>query len=58
MSTIIVAGGTSVPGPALVARLRADGHDGRILSRKPGNFRVVGALDKGVGLNAGGETNE
>ncbi len=52
MSTFTVTGGTSGPGVPTVGRLRANGHDVRILSRQPGDSHVVGNLDTGVGLDA------
>lgn len=48
--TIVVTGGTGTLGRALVARLRDDGHEPRVLSRRPGPGRVVGDLDSGAGL--------
>jgi len=50
MSTILVTGGTSGPGRPTVERLRAAGHDVRILSRTPGDGHHVGDLATGVGL--------
>ncbi len=52
MTTILVTGGTSGPGRPLVARLRAAGHDVRVLSRRPGSGHVVGDLATGAGLGA------
>ncbi len=51
MSTITVTGGTSGPGAPLVNLLRADGHDVRVLSRRPGESHIVGDLKTGVGLD-------
>lgn len=48
--TIVVTGGTGTLGRALVARLRADGREPRVLSRRAGPGRVVGDLDTGAGL--------
>jgi len=50
MTTILVTGGTSGPGRPTVARLRAAGHDVRVLSRRPGDRHVVGDLGTGAGL--------
>jgi len=50
MSTILVTGGTSGPGRPAVERLRAAGHDVRVLSRTPGAGHVVGDLATGAGL--------
>jgi uncharacterized protein YbjT (DUF2867 family) len=52
MTTILVTGGTGTLGRPTVERLRAAGHDVRILSRKPGPGRVVGDLTSGTGLAA------
>ena len=52
MSTILVTGGTSGPGRPLVEKLRSAGHDVRVLSRSPGEGRVVGDLDANTGLDA------
>ncbi len=52
MTTILVTGGTSGPGRPTVARLRAAGHDVRVLSRTPGDGHVVGDLATGEGLGA------
>lgn len=51
MSTITVTGGTSGPGAPLVTLLKADGHDVRIFSRKPGDSHIVGDLKTGAGLD-------
>ncbi len=48
--TILVTGGTGTLGRPTVARLRAAGHDVRILSRKPGPDRFVGDVTTGEGL--------
>jgi uncharacterized protein YbjT (DUF2867 family) len=50
MSTILVTGGTSGPGRPTVERLRAAGHDVRVLSRQPGPGHLVGDLSTGTGL--------
>jgi uncharacterized protein YbjT (DUF2867 family) len=50
MSGVLVTGGTGRLGGALVAQLRAAGPDVRVLSRRPGEQRVVGDLDTGAGL--------
>lgn len=50
MSTILVTGGTSGPGRPTVTRLRAAGHDVRVLSRTSGEGHVVGDLGTGAGL--------
>jgi uncharacterized protein YbjT (DUF2867 family) len=50
MSRILVTGGTGMLGRVLVARLRADGHETRVLSRRPGD--LVGDLTTGAGLAA------
>ncbi|MFF0268512.1 SDR family oxidoreductase [Kribbella sp. NPDC004536] len=52
MSSILVTGGTGTLGRPTVARLQ--GHDVRVLSRKPGPNRVVGDLTTGQGLDLGG----
>lgn len=52
MTTILVTGGTSGPGRPTVERLRAAGHDVRVLSRKPGPGHVVADLATGDGLGA------
>jgi uncharacterized protein YbjT (DUF2867 family) len=59
MSTILVTGGTSGPGRPTVERLRAAGHDVRVLSRNPGDGTLVGDLATGDGLEpalAGADT--
>ena len=48
--TILVTGGTGTLGRPTVERLRAAGHDVRILSRRPGPDRVVGDVTSGDGL--------
>lgn len=50
MSTILVTGGTGDLGKPTVARLRANGHSVRILSRRPGPDHLVGDLDDGTGV--------
>jgi uncharacterized protein YbjT (DUF2867 family) len=52
MTSILVTGGTGTLGRPTVARLRAAGHQLRVLSRKPGPDRVVGDLTTGAGLAA------
>lgn len=52
MTTILVTGGTSGPGRPTVERLRAAGHDVRVLSRTPGDGHVVGDLSTGDGVEA------
>jgi uncharacterized protein YbjT (DUF2867 family) len=52
MSSILVTGGTGTLGRPTVARLQ--GHEVRVLSRKPGPDRVVGDLTTGQGLALGG----
>jgi uncharacterized protein YbjT (DUF2867 family) len=47
---ILVTGGTGTLGRAVVARLRADGSDPVVLSRRAAPDRVVGDLDTGAGL--------
>jgi uncharacterized protein YbjT (DUF2867 family) len=48
--TILVTGGTGTLGRMLVERLRAEGCEPRVLSRRPGPGRAVGDLDTGAGL--------
>lgn len=48
--TILVTGGTGTLGRPTVDLLRAAGHDVRILSRKPGDGRLVADLTSGDGL--------
>ena len=48
--TILVTGGTGTLGRPTVDRLRAKGHDVRILSRNAGPDRVVGDVTTGEGL--------
>ena len=50
--TILVTGGTGILGRPTVARLKEAGHDVRILSRKPGEGRIV------ADLNAEGDLTE
>jgi uncharacterized protein YbjT (DUF2867 family) len=52
MRSILVTGGTGTLGRPTVARLQADGHQVRVLSRKPGPDRVVADLTTGEGLDA------
>ena len=48
--TILVTGGTGTLGRPTVERLRAAGHDVRILSRTPAPDRVIGDVTTGTGL--------
>lgn len=48
--TILVTGGTGTLGRPTVELLRAAGHDVRILSRTPGEGRVLGDVTTGEGL--------
>lgn len=48
--TFLVTGGTGTLGRPTVDRLRATGHDVRVLSRHDGPGRVRGDLDSGAGL--------
>ena len=50
--TILVTGGTGILGRPTVALLRARGHEVRILSRTPGDGRIVGDLNAGGDLSA------
>jgi uncharacterized protein YbjT (DUF2867 family) len=50
MSTILVTGGTGALGSLVVERLRAGGHDVRVLSRRAGAGTHVGDLRTGVGI--------
>lgn len=50
MTIILVTGGTSGPGRPTVERLRAAGHDVRVLSRRAGAGTHVGDLATGAGL--------
>jgi NAD(P)H-binding len=52
MAEILVTGGTGTLGGALVARLREQGCEPRVLSRHPGPGRAVGDLETGVGIAA------
>lgn len=52
MSTVLVTGGTGGLGRPTVARLRSDGHDVRVLSRRPGDGHVLGDVDRDRGLDA------
>ncbi len=49
--TILVTGGTGTLGRPTVALLRQEAHDVRILSRTPGEGRIVGDLSTGAGLS-------
>jgi uncharacterized protein YbjT (DUF2867 family) len=62
-SQILVTGGTGTLGKLVVPRLRAAGHDVRVLSRhphegSPGIEFVTGDLDKGEGVDAAIEGTE
>lgn len=48
MGSVLVTGGTGTLGRVLVARLRADGHEVRVLSRRSGGY--VGDLTTGAGV--------
>lgn len=48
--TTLVTGGTGTLGRPTVELLRAAGHDVRVLSRQPGDGRVVGDLSTGAGI--------
>ena len=48
--TTLVTGGTGTLGRAVVARLRAEGVEPRVLSRRTGPGLVTGDLDTGAGL--------
>lgn len=50
MTKILVTGGTGALGRLVVDRLRAAGHDVRVLSRRPGAGTHVGDLRTGVGV--------
>ena len=52
MAEILVTGGTGTLGGALVARLREQGCEPRVLSRHPWPGRAVGDLETGVGIAA------
>jgi uncharacterized protein YbjT (DUF2867 family) len=59
MTSILVTGGTGRLGVPTAERLRAAGHDVRVLSRHEGDGRVVGDLRSGDGIReavAGAET--
>jgi uncharacterized protein YbjT (DUF2867 family) len=51
MTKILITGGTRGLGVPTTAKLRAAGHDVRVLSRKPGTDRVQGDLATGAGLD-------
>src|SRR2546429_7782711 len=59
MKPILVTGGTGTLGRLVVPRLRAAGHDVRVLSRtsRPGE-QVAGDLATGVGIDAAVEGTE
>jgi uncharacterized protein YbjT (DUF2867 family) len=50
MVEILVTGGTGTLGRALVARLREQGYEPRVLSRRPGPGRTIGDLETGAGI--------
>jgi len=50
MSAVLVTGGTGRLGRPTVERLRAAGHDVRVLSRREGDGHVIGDLRSGVGI--------
>jgi uncharacterized protein YbjT (DUF2867 family) len=50
LSTILVTGGTGALGSLVAGRLRAAGHEVRVLSRRAGAGTHVGDLSKGVGV--------
>src|SRR5690349_5594739 len=50
MTHILVTGGTGTLGRVLVARLRAQGYEPRVLSRRPGPDHRVGDLESGAGI--------
>lgn len=50
MGTFLVTGGTGVLGRFVVERLREQGHDVRVLSRRAGAGTHVGDLETGAGL--------
>lgn len=50
MSAVLVTGGTGTLGRHLVPELRRRGHEVRVLSRQPGEGRVVGDVLTGAGL--------
>lgn len=52
MAEVLVTGGTGVLGAKLVPALRAAGHSVRVLSRRPGEGRLVGDIATGAGLAA------
>lgn len=52
VSVVLVTGGTGTLGRPLVRRLRADGHDVRVLSRHPRDGAYLGDLATGAGVSA------
>jgi uncharacterized protein YbjT (DUF2867 family) len=50
MAAILVTGGTGTLGRALVMRLREQGHEPRVLSRRAGPGATVGDLETGEGV--------
>ncbi|MET9272328.1 NAD(P)H-binding protein [Kribbella sp. NPDC003557] len=58
MSSLLVTGGTGTLGRPTVTRLVADGHEVRVLSRKPGPDRVVADLTTGAGVAAAVEGSD
>ncbi|GAA1800828.1 SDR family oxidoreductase [Agromyces neolithicus] len=50
MTALLVTGGSGKLGLPTVARLRTDGHDVRVLSRREGEGHAVGDLRTGVGI--------
>lgn len=49
-TTVLVTGGTGTLGRAVAARLRVQGHEARVLSRRPGPDTLVGDLETGAGI--------
>ena len=52
VATILVTGGTGTLGAHVVSRLRGEGHDVRVLSRRPGPGIHQGDLSTGAGVEA------
>ncbi|MGH9089357.1 MAG: SDR family oxidoreductase [Acidimicrobiales bacterium] len=52
MSVVLVTGGTGTLGRRLVMRLRGEGHEVRVLSRRASQGAYVGDLTTGVGIDA------